>query len=68
VRALLWPLFARSAWDQPEIVVEGTTRDGVAWAQPATVVAGTSGVGADVASVRFVGVGSGSNCGGGHDR
>jgi hypothetical protein len=49
VRALVWPLFARSAW-----------------AQPATVVAGTIGEGPALASVRLVGVGSASQCGGGN--
>jgi hypothetical protein len=39
-----------------------------AWAQPATVVAGTSGEGASLATVRSIGVGSASHCGGGHDR
>jgi hypothetical protein len=30
VRALLWPLFARSEWAQPATVVEGTTGEGAA--------------------------------------
>jgi hypothetical protein len=37
-------------------------------AQPATVVAGTTFEGALLASVRMVGVGAASPCGGGHDR
>jgi hypothetical protein len=37
-----------------------------AWAQPATVVAGNTGEGVSLASVRLVGVGSASHCGGGH--
>jgi hypothetical protein len=28
VRALLWPLFSRSAWAQPATVVAGTTGEG----------------------------------------
>jgi hypothetical protein len=39
-----------------------------AWAQSATVVEGTTEEGADLASVRLVGVGSDSHCGGGHDK
>jgi hypothetical protein len=39
-----------------------------AWAQPATVVAGTKVEGAALASLRSMGVGSTSHCGGGHDR
>jgi hypothetical protein len=39
-----------------------------AWAQPATVVADTTGEGAVLASVRLVGVGPASHCGGRHDR
>jgi hypothetical protein len=39
-----------------------------ACAQPATLLAGTTGEGAALASVRLVGVGSDSHCGGGHDR
>jgi hypothetical protein len=34
----------------------------VAWAHPATVVADTTSVGASLASVRLVGVRSGSHC------
>jgi hypothetical protein len=49
VRALICPLFARSALAQPD-----------------TVVAGTTGEGAALATVRLVGVGSASHCGGGH--
>ena len=41
--------------------------DSSAWAKPATVVVGTPGEGSDLASVRLVGVGSGSHCGGSHD-
>jgi hypothetical protein len=74
VRALLWPLFPRSAWALPATVLEGTTGDGAAlasfvwstWSQPATVVADTTGVGAALASVRTVGVASCSHCGGVH--
>jgi hypothetical protein len=39
-----------------------------AWSQPTTVVAGTTSEGATLASVRSVGVGSASHCGGGYDR
>jgi hypothetical protein len=40
------------------------------WAldQPCTVVVDTTVEGADLESVRSVGVSSGSHCGGGHDR
>ena len=31
-RALLWPVFARSSWDQPGIVVAGTTSERAALA------------------------------------
>ena len=36
--------------------------------QPATLVAGRTGEDADLASVRSIGVGSASHCGGGYDR
>jgi hypothetical protein len=49
LRALLSPLFARSAW-----------------VQTATVVVGKTDQGAAPASVRLVGVGPASHCGGGH--
>jgi hypothetical protein len=127
VRALVWPLFASSAWVQPATVVANTKGEGdalasvrlvgvgsashcggerekwdrcyglysldrrghsqplwwqarqaralfwplfarTAWSHPATVVADTTGEGAALASVRFVGVGPGSHCGGGHDK
>ena len=75
-RALLWPLFARSAWAQPAIVLAGTKVEGAAlasiswsaWALPATVLAGTTVEGAPLASVRLFGEASGRHCGGGHDR
>jgi hypothetical protein len=38
-----------------------------AWVQPATVVADTTGKGAAQNSVRLVGVGQASYCGGRHD-
>jgi hypothetical protein len=47
MRALLWPLYACSAW-----------------AEAATVVADTTGGSAALASVRLVGMGSASHCGG----
>jgi hypothetical protein len=73
VRALLCPLFARSAWDQPETMVEGTTRDGVALASVRLDSMGTDNYseggqdsqGAALASVPSVGVGSARDCGGG---
>ena len=39
-----------------------------AWAQPTAVLIDTTGEGADLASVRLVGLGSASHGGGGHDR
>jgi hypothetical protein len=76
MRALLWPLFARSAWAQADTVVLGTTGEALlrpliarsALVMPATVVAGTIGEGAALASDRLVGVDSASHCGGGNDR
>jgi hypothetical protein len=61
VRALLWPLFARSAWDEPATVVAGTTREGAALASVRSVglgstsqcVCGKTGVGASLACVRL---------------
>ena len=38
-----------------------------AWAQPATAFAGSTGEVAALASVRWVGEGTGSHCSGGHD-
>jgi hypothetical protein len=76
MRALLLPLFYRSAWAQPATVVAGTTVDGAALAsvrwlglcQPATVVVGTRVEGASLISVRFIGEGSASHSGGGQDK
>jgi hypothetical protein len=67
VRALLWPLFPRSAWDQPATVLTGTTGEGAALASVHLVgvgsashsVAGTTVEGAALASVLSVSVGSG---------
>jgi hypothetical protein len=39
-----------------------------AWINPATVVAGTTGRCADLASVRWIGLGPASHCGSGYDR
>jgi hypothetical protein len=72
VRALLWPLFAWSAWDQPATVVAGTKLRAllwplfawIAWVQTATLVAATKGEDAALAFVSLVGVGPGSNRGG----
>jgi hypothetical protein len=72
VRALLWPLFARSTWAQPGTVVAGT----IIWplfarsarAKPGSVVSCTTGEGAGLATVRSIGVGSDRLCGGGNDR
>jgi hypothetical protein len=76
VRALLWPLFARSAWAQPSPVLASRQVWALlwplfarsAWAQPDTVVAGTTGVGAALAFVRSFVVGSNCHCGGDHVR
>jgi hypothetical protein len=65
VRALLWPLFARPAWDQTTTVVVGKTGEGAALASVRLVFVGqeshcgasTTGVGAALASVPSVGVG-----------
>jgi hypothetical protein len=72
--ALLWPLFAQSAWAQKCTVVAGKTREGLlplfarwAWAQTSNVVAGKDGEGAALASVRLFGEGSASHCAGGHE-
>jgi hypothetical protein len=68
-------MFAWSARGEAATVVAGTNVDGAAmasarsaWAHPITVVAGMTGEGAALASVPSDGVGSDSNCGGGHDR
>jgi hypothetical protein len=42
VRALLWPLFDRSAWDQPTTVVAVTTCDGAALASFRSVGVGST--------------------------
>jgi hypothetical protein len=73
--ALLWPLFALSAWAQTATVLEGATMRALLWPlfarlsydQPATVVSVTTGEDAALASFISVGVGSASHCGGGHD-
>jgi hypothetical protein len=41
VRALLWPLFARSAWVQPATVVAGKTGEGADQASFRLVVVGS---------------------------
>jgi hypothetical protein len=76
VRALLWPLFARSPWDQIASVVVGKTGKGAALLSVRFVVVGqeshcgasTTGVGAALASVPSVGVGQVSHCCDGHER
>jgi hypothetical protein len=76
VRALLWPLFARSAWAHPATVCRERQVRALlwplfppsAWAQPATVLAGMTGEGAGLASVCSFGVGTYNHCDGGHDR
>jgi hypothetical protein len=75
VRALLWPLFAQSAWAQAATwwfarqvrALLWPLFDRSAWAQPATELAGTTVEGAALDSIRSFGVGSASDCGGGHD-
>jgi hypothetical protein len=74
VRALLWPLVARSAWAQTAAVMSGKNDEGAALtsvllvgvAQPATVETDKTGEGAALACVRLVGEGSASHCSGGH--
>jgi hypothetical protein len=69
VRALLWPLFARSACDQASTMVKGTTGEGAVHASDRLVglgsdshcVSGTTSDGVALASVRSVVVGSGSH-------
>jgi hypothetical protein len=76
VRALLWSLFAWSAWDQAATVLEAQLVWALlwpligwsVWAYQATVLAGTTGEGAGLISSRLVVVDSDSHCGGGHDR
>jgi hypothetical protein len=76
VRALLCPLFARSAWAQPAILMAGTKFEGAALASVRFVGVGsashlmvcTTCDGAAPTSDRFVDVGSASHCGGGNDR
>jgi hypothetical protein len=76
VRALLMPLFARSASTQPSSVVLSTNGEGGFWplfarsacAQAASEVTNTTGEDAALATVRLVGVGSASHCGGGNVR
>jgi hypothetical protein len=59
-RALLWPLFAWSGWAKSVTAVAGTTGEGATLTS--VILAGVDT--ADLASVRFVGVGSTSHCGG----
>ena len=76
MRALLWPLFARSAWGQPAYVLVRTKDEGAAVASVLSVdvvsaspcVGGTTDEGAACVTVFSVGEGSGIHCGGGHDR
>jgi hypothetical protein len=42
VRPLFWPLFARSAWAQPDTVVAGTTVEGTTLAYVLFVGVGTA--------------------------
>jgi hypothetical protein len=74
--ALLWLQLPRWRWAQPATVRAGTTGEVAAvplfarssFAHPATMMAGTTFHGAGLASGVSVGVGSASDCGGGHDR
>ena len=76
VRALLWRLFAWSAWAQPAAVLASTTGEGVGMPSVrlfglASAIhdgGGTTDDSAALASYRFVGVGSESHCGSGNDR
>jgi hypothetical protein len=76
VSSLLWPLFARSEWEQSATVAAGKTGEGAALAFVLLVVVSsenqcgaiTSGVGAALASVLSVGVGQFSHCCGGHEK
>jgi hypothetical protein len=69
VRALLWPVFARSAWAQPASVLAVTVSDGAALASVPSVGVGlaspcgggTTGESAALSSVRLVGKGSASH-------
>jgi hypothetical protein len=75
MRALLWPLFAWSAWAQLATVLAGTSGESAVLASSrlfgmgsaSQCGGGTIGEGAALASVRFVGVGSASHCGDGHE-
>jgi hypothetical protein len=67
VRALLWPLFAISAWDELATMMAGTTVDGARLATvllygvgSVNMVTGTTRVCAALASVLLAGVGSGT--------
>jgi hypothetical protein len=76
VRALLLPLFARSAWAQAERVVAYTKGEGVALTYVRSVAVGSTShcvgghdnEGAALATVRSIGVGPAGHCGGVHDR
>jgi hypothetical protein len=76
VRALLKPLFARSAWAQPASVLAGMPDEGAALASVRLVDKGLGsrcGGGQHrsrrcLVCVRLVGVGPAIHCGGGHDR
>jgi hypothetical protein len=74
--ALMWTLFARQRglsqplwWRTRQVrLLLWPLFGGSSWTQPATVEAYTTVEGAALASVRLVGVGQVSQCGGGHDR
>jgi hypothetical protein len=75
VRALLWPPIGRRGlsyrlWRRARKLRALLWRlfPRSAWAQPATVLVDTTVEGASLASFRLVGVGTGGNCGGWHDR
>jgi hypothetical protein len=76
MRALLWPLFDRSAWAQPATMAERRTLWDTALASVRSVVVrsashcggGHDCCGFDQASVRSIGVGSASHRYGGSDR
>jgi hypothetical protein len=75
VRAMIWPLFARSLWSQTATVLADTIGVGAALAPARSVgvgsdshcVGGHYSEGDAVTSVRSIGAGTASNCGDGHD-
>ena len=71
LRALIWPLFAQSAWTQPATVKAGTTSESAVLASVRSfgmVKSGTKSEGFAMDSFRSIGVGSASRFGCRHDR